>query len=149
MKKLILLCAILAFASCKNETKKEESAQGAEKMQEVVAVHDEMMPKMTTIGKLSGELKERLDAEVMKDSAKIEAMDDLKEAHNAMMDWMRNFGNDFTFEEINKSKSLSEEKMETLDEYEVSVQKMKEKMNTAIENARQVLADAVATDPSI
>ena len=137
---IIFSLLLITFAfSCKNQGEAEkETSESTVQMKEVVAVHDEMMPKMSTIGELTGKLEAEMKL-AKKDSIYKDAIADLKEANVAMMDWMRNFGGDFTFEEINKGKALSEEKEQLLDGYEKSVNEMKEKMNSAIEKGRRVL----------
>jgi len=61
MKKylLLLVCASI-FLSCKEQEKqaKEEINQ----MEHVMAIHDEVMPKMGKLGKLVGQLKPMADS---------------------------------------------------------------------------------------
>jgi hypothetical protein len=64
---------------------------------EVIAVHDEVMPKMENIMKLKGELVEKADLLREEDAnapqlVEMEtAIKDLESADEAMMHWMRNF----------------------------------------------------------
>ena len=106
-----------------------------------MAIHDEVMPKMGQLGKLVGQLKPMADS-LGTDSPEAKAMRDLQEANMAMMDWMQNFGNRFEPEEIMEGKELSEEKKQWLDEEEVEVKKVKEKINSSIANAEALLGKA-------
>ncbi len=137
MRKVLsfLICTVLLLSfSCKQE-KKEEQTQ----MKEVMAIHDEVMPKMSTIGKLVGELKPKVDSTEMGQKYEV-AMKDLQDANTAMMDWMKDFGDRFNHEEILNGKELSEEKQQWLDEEEEKVKVVKEKINGSIERAEALLA---------
>jgi len=139
MRKILsaFLCTVLFLGfSCKEENKTtEESAQ----MEKVMAIHDEVMPKMGTIGKLVGELKSKVDTTQMGQQYET-AMKDLQEANMAMMDWMKDFGDRFDHEEILEGKELSEEKQQWLDEEEEKVKVVKEKINGSIARAQALLA---------
>lgn len=139
MKKFqaILICSVLFLSfSCKEEKKStEESSQ----MKKVMAIHDEVMPKMSTIGKLVGEIKPKVDSTEMGQNYEV-AMKDLQEANRAMMDWMKDFGDRFDHEEILEGKELSEEKQQWLDEEEEKVKVVKDKINGSIERAQALLA---------
>ena len=121
--------------SCKQEKK----AEGPTQMEKVMAIHDEVMPKMGTIGKLVGELKAKVDTTEMGQKYEV-AMKDLQEANTAMMDWMKDFGDRFNSDEILNGKELSEEKQQWLDEEEEKVKMVKEKINSSIERAEALLA---------
>ncbi|HEA20362.1 MAG TPA: hypothetical protein ENH87_05540 [Pricia antarctica] len=132
----ITILAFMAIAtiviSCKG---KEESTQ----MNHVMAVHDEVMPKMGQLGKLVAELKamENDSTEIGKQykTARIE----LQEANEAMMDWMQNFGNRFTPDEILNGAELSEQKKQWLNEEEVKTKALRNQINASIENAKNLL----------
>ena len=68
-------------------------------MTEVIAVHDEVMTEMGTLTKLVGELNSKVDSTEtgMKYG---NAKKDLQNAHKAMMDWMKGFGDNFDSDEI-------------------------------------------------
>ena len=108
-------------------------------MKKVMAIHDEVMPKMSTIGKLVGEIKPKVDSTEMGQNYEV-AMKDLQEANRAMMDWMKDFGDRFDHEEILEGKELSEEKQQWLDEEEEKVKVVKDKINGSIELAQALLA---------
>ncbi|MBT0607307.1 lipoprotein [Aequorivita echinoideorum] len=140
MKKLIyILFAMLVIAGCNNGKKEElRNENESSKMNEVVAVHDELMPKMSTVGELQGKLRAQIDS-INPDSTKVAVLGELKAANENMMEWMKSFGRDFTFEEINKDEKLSPEKEQLLSKYEKSVSELKEQMNAAIRNAETII----------
>ena len=133
MKKHILLFATLlltiTFYSCKENPKSDTPTQ----MQEVMAVHDEVMPKMGTIGKLISQLDAKIK-ETDSTDVLVKARQDLRDGNKAMMDWMMNFGNRFDTDEIMKGKALTEEKQKWLDEEEIKVKALRDQMNTSIKN---------------
>ncbi len=137
MKKYALSIFLVLFllSSCKQEKKTPE---GPSQMEQVMAIHDEVMPKMGTLGKLVGELKSKVDT--TETGVQYEAaMKDLQEANKAMMDWMMAFGNRFDSDEILDGKELTEEKQKWLDEEETKVKALKEQINSSIEKAEALL----------
>jgi hypothetical protein len=141
MKNIIwLMLTVLLVSSCNNKEKSEVAPLNKEvtQMQKVVAVHDALMPKMSVIGELSGKIQASMEEE-NPDSTKVKALDELKLANAEMMKWMKNFGENFTFEEINKGAPLSEEKKELLKSFENSVNQLQKQMDTAIENGNKLI----------
>lgn len=133
---LLIICLAIHTISCKEEKKAPE---GPTQMEQVMAVHDEVMPKMGTLGKLVGELKEKVDTtEVGQQYEK--AMKDLQKANRAMMNWMKNFGDRFDSDEILYGKELSEQKQQWLNEEEEKVNALKEQINGSIERAEALLS---------
>ncbi|WP_150451085.1 hypothetical protein [Arenibacter lacus] len=136
MSRLILVLAIIMSTaySCK------ESKQDSSQMKKVLAIHDEVMPKMGTIGSLISTLDEKIsEGDTTEQYAT--ARQDLKAAHKSMMDWMKNFGERFDGDEIMKGKSLTEEKQQWLDEEEVKVKALRDQINSSIKNAEDLLAN--------
>ena len=130
----------LFLASCKENPKIESKSESSAKMEEVMAIHDEVMPKMSTIGKLVAELKPKVDTSE-EGQRYGEAMTDLQDAHKAMMDWMKGFGDRFDSDEILNGKALSPEKKVWLQEEEVKVNALRDQINSSIENAEKLLQD--------
>lgn len=133
MKKYILLSAsilALMFFSCKDETPTQ--------MQQVMAVHDEVMPKMSTIGRLISQLDAKIK-ETDSTETLVNARQDLRDANTAMMDWMKGFGNRFDSDEIMKGKELTDEKQKYLNEEEAKVKALRDRMNASITNAEALL----------
>jgi len=135
-KPLILLLIIpMLLGSCKNNEKNEINSS---QMKEVMAIHDEVMPKMGTISKLVAALKPIADST----STGIEyqkAMQDLQGAHSSMMDWMKGFGDRFDSDEILNGKELTEQKQQWLTEEEEKVKALREEINSSITNAENLL----------
>lgn len=105
-----------------------------------MAIHDEVMPKMGTLGKLVGQLKPMADS-LGVESVEFKAMKDLQEANRSMMDWMQGFGDRFDADEILNGKDLSDEKKKWLLEEEEKVKQVKENINSSIANAERILSE--------
>jgi len=133
---MLIAAALLVSIThaCKESAKTEKQSQ----MQHVLAVHDEVMPKMGTIGKLIAQLEDKIK-ETDNPDALIEARTDLREANKAMMDWMKGFGDSFEGDEIMKGKVLTEEKQKILDLEEKKVEALRDQINNSIKNAEEVL----------
>lgn len=140
MKKYILisitLLTVLAL-SCKEDKKPEVSTEVSQ-MKQVMAIHDEVMPKMSKIGRLVGSLRKKIDTDQGTATDK-QAMEDLQDANKSMMDWMQDFGNNFDFEEISEGKALTPAKQKLLDEEEEKVKLVAEKINSSIAKAEALL----------
>ncbi|MFD2586535.1 hypothetical protein ACFSQJ_06315 [Croceitalea marina] len=133
--KIVVLLLLLITASCKQEKKVEKETT---QIQEVMMIHDEVMPKMGTLAKLVAELKAKVDTTATGKQYEV-AMKDLQEANKSMMDWMMGFGNRFDSDEILEGKALSPEKQEWLNEEEEKVKALKEQINSSIERAEVLL----------
>ncbi|WP_411029053.1 hypothetical protein [Spongiimicrobium sp. 3-5] len=130
---LLLVTTIILSVSCKDDGEK------ASQMQQVMAIHDEVMPKMGTLGKLVAELKGKKDTTAT-GLKYAEAMSDLQQSHTSMMAWMQGFGTRFSSDEIMNGKALTEEKQKWLDEEEVKVKALRDQINTSISKAEKLLA---------
>lgn len=132
---IFLLLAFTLFSACKEEQKKDEKSL---QMEEIMAIHDEVMPKMGTISGLIKELKSNVDT--VENEVKYEmAIEELQDAYSSMMEWMQNFGERFDFDEIKNATNLSERKRQWLNEEEEKVKELRNKINTSIENANKLL----------
>jgi hypothetical protein len=144
MKKALILLALIAglAISCKGETSKsstEAKVVDPYTMEGVMAVHDEVMPKMGQMAKLASALKPLADASPEGPEAK--AIEDLKVAHEAMMTWMKEIGDTFTHEEIMKGAALSDEKKEALRIEADKIAEVKRLMLESIANAEALLKE--------
>jgi len=109
-------------------------------MELVMQIHDEVMPKMGTLGKLVGELNPKIDSTEV--GQKYEAaVKDLQESHKSMMTWMRGFGERFDSDEILNGKRLTPQKQEWLNDEEEKVKALREQINSSIEKAENLLKD--------
>ena len=132
-----LLCLSLLAGACRGE-KKETPDQDPNQMEVVLAVHDEVMPRMSEIGRLVARLKPMADS-TETGLPYLKAMKDLQDAHQAMMDWMKGFGDRFDHAEIMEGKALSAEKKEWLAEEEVKVRAMRDQVVESIAAAEALL----------
>ena len=136
MKRILLLVVIVfATLSCKEAQKETREVT---RMERVIAVHDEVMPKMGTIGRLISELESKVDTTSVGKQYEV-AIDDLEDGYNMMMDWMKGFGDRFDSDEIMEGKTLTKEKEAWLIEEEEKVNIMKDKINISIANAQALL----------
>lgn len=133
---LVSFLVLFTMTNCKN--KNQELPKEKSQMQEVIAIHDEVMPKMGTIGNLINQIDAELAASDSTE-ALVTASQNLKDSHKAMMDWMKVFGERFDSDEILKGKALSEEKQKYLDEEETKIKALRDKMNASIQNAQDLL----------
>jgi hypothetical protein len=123
------------LTNCKEEKKKEGSGVT---MEEVMSIHDEVMPKMGSIGKLVATLKPMVDT-TEAGQAYGKAMKDLQESHEAMMEWMQGFGRRFDSDEIMNGKALTEEKEEWLREEAEKMEALRKQINASIARAEELL----------
>ena len=153
MKKYPSILALLAFflipAACQNsntsnesENQENNSPEALEKSlyQEVIKVHDEVMPKLQAISNLKGKVEEKI-TEFEGSSQEDERLNTLRkqlvnldEADQSMMDWMHNFKT--TYEGW-----THEETMEYLEKEKVSIQKTGELVDESIASARSLLEE--------
>src|SRR5690606_2798784 len=104
MKKIVFVFAAIftmLLISCKQEKKEDTKST---QMEEVMAIHDEVMPKMGKINTLIQELNAKIDT-TEASTKYADAKKDLEAAHKFMMDWMKGFGDRFTSDEIMKGKT--------------------------------------------
>lgn len=140
---IIVLLGTLVSCSGKNNQTSSSIAHGAVPnelkplYEEILAVHDEVMPELNTISSLQEQMKNKLDelrstpadTEALKEANRI--LGDLNKAENAMWSWMHNFSKLDSIPVGEKSAFLEVEKM--------SVNSMKELMLTSIEQAKAYL----------
>lgn len=131
----------IALSSCGNQLSKEEQEFDT-LMQQVINVHDEVMPKMGEISSLIKNLEPKIDTTAIgKSYAK--AQTELKDSYDYMMRWMSGFSDKFPYEE--KDKKLNPEqlakKMKLLQQEEIEVKKMRDQVNASIENAKKMLSN--------
>lgn len=134
----VFILTLLLIASC-NE-KKDNTRD--ELLKKVMAVHDDIMPKMGDLMKYQKQLKAKIDelkeADAEENEAKIEALaqavKDLENSHEGMMDWMRNF--DRNFED-----KVEEEVMKYLDDQMTKIEGVGQMTNTALKNAEKLLSE--------
>jgi len=135
-----LVITILSFSCGSGSTATPEQKQESEKWKAVMANHDVVMPMMGTTNKVRKGLKA-----VLKKSEGLEAttttkvnglIDALNKADDSMMDWMQGYKK---LGELQKTKS-HEEILQYLDTEESKINKVKELMESSIENGKAFLA---------
>lgn len=95
LRNLLVLLTITIISFACNNDKKEQQAL----FEEVMLMHDEVMPKMGNLRALSTELSQKADSlaldSLVDHSSKITEMRDLskrlKDANEGMMEWMRQY----------------------------------------------------------
>ncbi|WP_025743353.1 hypothetical protein [Aquimarina pacifica] len=146
MKKSAITIFIIAIStsflfSCNDNAKKEKEFDDL--MQQVIDVHDEVMPKIGNIGSLIKKLEAKVDTTAAS-APYIKAQEDLKGSYDFMMEWMQDFSKKFPYnEEITADdKEKFEAKMKTLKEEEIEVNTLKEQINSSIDNAKRLLGES-------
>ena len=135
------LVIVFTLNSCDQKPSKEAQEFNS-LIKEVLDVHDDVMPKMGEMGKLSGELKAKADTT---EAGKIyqKALDSLGNAHDAMMKWMENFNTKFPYAKDRlKGKSTEDilNDIEALKDEQKQVNRVRDAVNGSIKNAKNVLA---------
>ncbi len=133
---------VIAFgallAACGDNTEQSQAQQKA--WEEMMEVHDEVMPKMGEISRLRRELTAKMEALDSTETEKIETIDatlaQLDGADIGMMDWMGDLQQLSTLRENNSHDEI----MAYLEQEKEKVQKVKENMLNAIEAGNQMLA---------
>lgn len=131
---LPFLLIIMLISACENKTTEQQEEVVTDEIPEevkiekalyddVMDVHDEMMPKMENMMSIKGQLKEKVD--LLKEEAaqsqlvlEIEAaIQSLETADEAMMNWMRQFDpetDSLSHEEIVEYYTLQKQKMDSV-----------------------------------
>lgn len=127
--------------SC-GDSKPEEVKQFDEKMDQTIAIHDEVMPEMTKINQLIGKLEAKMDSNNIEKYKP--AIKDLKTGHDKMMTWMREFGDEFSKTEINQGIQLKDmdslkSRLKALDISYKQAEDMRNHIQEAISNAELLL----------
>jgi len=140
MKKIFfLLFTSLLLLNCTTPTPKEKKEYD-QKMEDVLAAHDEVMPKMGTLSNLISRTEAKQDTTSVGETYK-NANENLKSAHDFMMEWMRDFGNKFP-NALKDTTYTQEEYKKRLPKLEAEVKEvndMKDAVNNSIEQAQKLL----------
>jgi len=137
MKKLVLAFLVAIIASCNSTDKSSE--EHSSKMKEVIAIHDQVMPKMGTLARLARQLNEKMEVEGKNDEME-QAVKDLGDAKTNMMDWMRDFGGKFSADQILKGAEISDDEMKLLLEEEKEIIQVRDQILGSIERAEKLVA---------
>jgi len=134
MKFLYSLIISLAIISCSSTSEKKKEDLPALK-EEVMKVHDEVMPKMGPLMKAKKELLKKAETET--DSLRImkylEVSGQIELANESMMDWMHNYNPNFDGDEVAVKEYLNEKKK--------SIEKVKIDMISALLASEEALKE--------
>ena len=141
MKRIFLLLPTLLFLvfSCGTQDKQEECTSDEclkqQAYDKLIAVHDEVMPKLSYISELKSKLEEKMTR--VEDSVEAqkyrEIMVALDVADESMWVWMRAFNSDIEPMPI-------EDAMDYLKEEQEKIDMVAEKINSSIKNAEAAIA---------
>ncbi len=140
------LFLLLSIVSCQNNAQQTSSDEHKspldQRYEEVVAQHDEVMPKITDMELLQEKLRKRLKTLTETDSTEKEEvlglLSLLKKGHDGMFDWMNNFKNKHLNAKFYEESS-EEELKAYLDEEERKIVAVGKTMLKGIEDAEKYL----------
>lgn len=123
-----IILFFMVFFSCGESTTSDASWR-MDQWEEMMAIHDEVMPKIMDITKLINEVKEdSLDPQAT------QVLSELENADSLMWDWMHNLTPWVDIENMSDDKAK-----EALREETEAIEVVAQKMNQSISNARQFL----------
>lgn len=147
MKKIVLMLAVISMIACNSSPQENqpplspEEARQDSLFQEVMAIHDEVMPEMERIYRLQKKLTQVIDSLESENVASAISVDSLKDINvalkasdDAMMNWMRS--NDFKFEGMEQAEIIRE-----LESEKENIIVVREKMLNSIADAEAVLQE--------
>ncbi|MDH4460279.1 MAG: hypothetical protein QE277_02585 [Flectobacillus sp.] len=130
---LVFLCSSMLGVSCSSSGSKQEDKQ-KQLIDEVMAVHDEVMPKMDTVMTLKSSLDSALKVSSSNDSAKIMALSAALDSADVKMSvWMEEYR-----PELVKGKNDSTV-VKYLENEKIRISLVKEVTNKSIEEATAFL----------
>ncbi|SHJ10994.1 hypothetical protein SAMN04488096_108107 [Mesonia phycicola] len=140
MKKglLLVLLSVVVWSCDKKIPKEKQEYDKA--ISEILAVHDEVMPQMGTLSSLIEKTEAKIDTTAEGKKFK-HVNENLKEAHESMMTWMVEFGDEFpnalkdtlySIEEYHKREPKVENEKQ-------KVQEMKSMVFRSVEKAKSLL----------
>lgn len=133
MKNLLLLTTLTFLVAC-GPSEKEELNQLKD---EVISIHDEVMPKMGELRRTRKDLLLQADSLVDIDSVRAALLtsiaDQIGEANEGMMQWMRNYEPEF--------EGTNEEVKQYLEDQRIAIKQVKEDMNKSLAKGKEVLGD--------
>ena len=126
---MITICCIF---SCKHSSNPERQAI----YDQVMEIHDEVMPEMSTINKLERQLKRKLETMESQDSIIMVkgTVKRLGEAGESMMDWMHQL-------DIPGSNVSDEEAIAYLKEEKLKISSVSSRMKTAIQSGKAIMEE--------
>ncbi len=138
MKSSFIYIALLTFFFISCNQLSEEEVKFDALMEQVISVHDEVMPKMGEISSLIKDLETRIDTTETGKSY-VKAQQDLKDSYDFMMTWMSDFSEKFPHDEGEMNAEKISSQMKLLKGEEIEVGKLRDQINTSIDNAKRLL----------
>ena len=135
-KPLILILTLLVCACQSGQQKAEDGTISLDSLKsEVLFIHDEVMPKMGELRRVRKDLMLQADSLIAADSVAAKRIDslanNLANASEGMMQWMRAYEPDF--------EGTEEEKRAYFEAQKVSIQKVKEEMERSLSEGSQAI----------
>ena len=140
---VMLFVSIILISSCQEETPKEVKTFD-DKMEKTIAIHDSVMPKMSKISDMISKLEQKKDS--LSETKEVQtAKEDLEQAHDQMMTWMKDLSNTFTAEQINQGIQTREmdslkKAIKDLDKLKKEAESMQNAINSSIKQAEELLS---------
>lgn len=143
-----LVYAFLALAlitSCKEEVTEAQKdlsdkiSQYDALKKEAMEVHDDVMPKMGTLMELKGQLKEQAQDSTMNSEYAV-AQEKLQEAHDGMMEWMRDYSDKFPYgTPAPETLEALNQKMPILEQEVKEIKDLRDRTDKTISYSRELL----------
>lgn len=128
MKAILFIALGLFIFSCNSTV--EDKVDLTKLKEEVMAIHDEVMPKMGELRKTSKELKLAAAADSTK-AEWVETANKISNANESMMVWMRNYDPDF--------KGTKAEVADYLRDQKVKIAQVRDEMNSSLIEGKNLM----------
>lgn len=135
---LLLTGLILSIGACKSANDESETDSGQEELialeKEVIAIHDEVMPKMGHISQLKTELEKAAENAALEEKVQLQiaqSIQNLELGDSLMWEWMHNYA---------KPESAPADSVKLyLENEKIRINRVSETMLTSIKNAESLL----------
>ncbi len=144
---LYTMLMMMVLLSCKSENDAQLDAKMAEFDQlteKTIGIHDDLMEEMGTIMDLSMEIETRLqtadDEQDFMTERLVATRSSLDQAHDDMMDWMKNYSEAFPYDAESPATMLDlDDKMPVLESYYLDIKELQKETDRAIKDGQEVL----------
>ncbi|RAV30575.1 hypothetical protein [Sinomicrobium soli] len=136
----LLWAAVFSVTTSCSDKPSEEVRKYQELYREVIAVHDEVMPKMGELNALSRTLKQEQDSISATHTG---ILDSLKLSHTTMMEWMKDFSEKFPYGKSDPLQKTPEElhrDIELLQAELGEVNRMKDLIEESMTKAKKAIS---------
>lgn len=143
---IAIVCIPFLF-SCSGGAEESQNAEQQKLWDEMMAIHDEIMPAMGEIFKYSKELQTHLDSTEVETAlqSEIEAtIEQLNQADDGMMDWMAALKQPSELKESMNHKEI----MEYLKTEHEKIEVVKQQMEESIENGKKMVEKITTVEVS-